>query len=139
LDPACGSGHFLVYAFDVLYFMYKENESYTPQSEIPALILKNNLYGIDIDLRASQLTALSLYLKAKTYNREIRVQKMNVVCADIRVSDGSRRIEFLRRFDDDPALKSIFDRLFNDLSNTFSGVAFCRSVNLLKLFSIPVN
>jgi hypothetical protein len=52
--------------------MYKENEPHTPQSEIPALILKNNLYGIDIDLRASQLTALLLYLKAKTYNREIQ-------------------------------------------------------------------
>ena len=118
LDPACGSGHFLFYAFDVLYRMYREDEPDTPESEIPSLILENNLYGIDIDLRAVQLAALSLYLKAKSYNRDLRVHKMNLVCADARILDGSRRLEFLRRFDNDKPLQRIFAKLFDALNNT---------------------
>ena len=119
LDPACGSGHFLVYAFDVLYLMYQEDEPDTPVSEIPTLILENNLFGIDIDLRAVQLAALSLYLKAKTYNPSLKIKKMNLVCADIRISDGERRVEFLKRFEDDPDLQRIFAKLFEDLGYTF--------------------
>lgn len=119
LDPACGSGHFLVYAFDVLYRMYKEDEPNIPESEIPLLILENNLFGIDIDLFSTQLAALSLYLKAKTYNPNLKIRKMNIVCADIRISDGKKRIEFLQRFRDDPDLQEIFAKLFDDLSYTY--------------------
>jgi hypothetical protein len=119
LDPACGSGHFLLYAFDVFFQIYKEDEPDLPDSEIPSLILENNLYGIDIDLRAVQLAALSLYLKAKTYSPKMRVQRINLVCADVRISDGERRKEFLRRFDDDPPLKQIFEKLFESLGYTY--------------------
>ncbi|WP_353064718.1 BREX-1 system adenine-specific DNA-methyltransferase PglX [Tunturibacter psychrotolerans] len=62
-DPAVGSGHMLTYAFDLLYVIYEE-EGYTP-SEIPALILRHNLTGIEIDCRAAQLAALALTLKAR--------------------------------------------------------------------------
>lgn len=65
LDPACGSGHFLLYAFDVLAELYEE--SGTPRDEIPAAILKNNLFGIDIDRRAAQIAALGLVLRAKRH------------------------------------------------------------------------
>jgi hypothetical protein len=116
LDPACGSGHFLVYAFDVFYRMYQEDEPNTPASEIPSLILENNLFGIDIDLFSTQLAALSLYLKAKTYNPNLKIRKMNIVCADIRISDGRKRVEFLQRFRDDPDLQEIFAKLFDDFS-----------------------
>lgn len=119
LDPACGSGHFLVYAFDVLYRMYREDEPQTPLEEIPALILENNLYGIDIDLRAVQLAALSLYLKAKSYNPKIKISKMNLVCGDARITDGRVRAEFLKRFSHDPALQKIFAKLFEDLEYTY--------------------
>ncbi len=119
LDPACGSGHFLLYAFDVLFQMYKEDELSLPDSEIPSLILENNLYGIDIDLRAVQLAALSLYLKAKTFNPKMKIQRMNLVSADIRILDGERKKEFLGRFSDDPPLKQIFERLFEDLGYTY--------------------
>jgi hypothetical protein len=119
LDPACGSGHFLVYAFDVLYRMYQEDEPDTPASEIPSLILENNLFGIDIDLFSTQLAALSLYLKAKRYNRNLKIRKMNIVCADVRISDGKKRVEFLQRFRDDPDLQEIFAKLFDDLSYTY--------------------
>lgn len=62
-DPACGSGHMLVYAFDLLYAIYEE-EGYE-STEIPGLILKNNLYGIEIDERAGELAAFALAMKAR--------------------------------------------------------------------------
>ncbi len=62
-DPAVGSGHMLTYAFDLLYVIYEE-EGYAP-SEIPALILRHNLTGIEIDTRAAQLAALALTLKGR--------------------------------------------------------------------------
>ncbi|MFK3919934.1 BREX-1 system adenine-specific DNA-methyltransferase PglX [Pseudomonas fulva] len=61
-DPACGSGHMLTYAFDLLYAIYEE-EGYDP-TEIPALILTHNLYGVEIDERAGALAAFALVMKA---------------------------------------------------------------------------
>jgi len=119
LDPACGSGHFLVYAFDVLFRMYREDEPGTPVEEIPRLILENNLFGIDIDLRAVQLAALSMYLKAKSYNPKLKITKMNLVCADARITDGKVRKVFLERFAGDPDLQGIFAKIFEDLEYTY--------------------
>lgn len=62
IDPACGSGHMLTYAFDLLFAIYEE-EGYTP-SQIPSLILTNNLYGTEIDPRAGALAAFALTMKA---------------------------------------------------------------------------
>jgi hypothetical protein len=64
LDPACGSGHMLFYAFDVLYEMYLE-EGNIAEKYIPREILKHNLYGIDIDRRAAQIAGLALWLRAQ--------------------------------------------------------------------------
>lgn len=61
-DPACGSGHMLTYAFDLLYAIYEE-EGYEA-AEIPGLILTHNLYGIEIDDRAGALAAFALAMKA---------------------------------------------------------------------------
>lgn len=63
-DPACGSGHMLTYAFDLLYAIYEE-EGYEA-TEIPGLILTHNLYGIEIDDRAGALAAFALAMKAAT-------------------------------------------------------------------------
>ncbi len=63
IDPACGSGHMLTYAFDLLYAIYLE-ESHAP-SEIPGLILKHNLFGTEIDPRAGSLAAFALTMKAR--------------------------------------------------------------------------
>ncbi|MGZ4057267.1 MAG: BREX-1 system adenine-specific DNA-methyltransferase PglX, partial [Bacteroidia bacterium] len=65
LDPCQGSGHVLVYAFDLFIKIYEE-EGYNT-NEIPALILENNLFGIDIDDRAAQLAAFALTMKARNY------------------------------------------------------------------------
>lgn len=66
-DPACGSGHMLTYAFDLLYEIYEE-EGYAP-SDIPSLILKYNLYGMEIDERAAGLAAFALTMKARSRSR----------------------------------------------------------------------
>ena len=66
-DPACGSGHMLTYAFDLLYAIYEE-EGYDP-AEIPAKILTHNLYGIELDERAGELAAFALTMKARAKQR----------------------------------------------------------------------
>ena len=66
-DPACGSGHLLTYAFDLLYTIYEE-EGYDPV-QIPVLILENNLYGMEIDKRAADLAAFALMMKARKRSR----------------------------------------------------------------------
>lgn len=111
LDPACGSGHFLLYAFDLLLVIYREAwaDAESPRSEvtgttlaedygseaeleraIPALILHHNLHGIDIDPRAAQIAALALWLRAQRAWRDQRlkpaerprVMRTNIVCAE---------------------------------------------------------
>jgi hypothetical protein len=74
-DPACGSGHMLTYAFDLLYAIYEE-EGYEP-AEIPTMILTHNLYGIEIDERAGELAAFALTMKARAkqrrfFNKEVK-------------------------------------------------------------------
>lgn len=69
LDPSMGSGHILVYAFDVLYQIYV-SAGYS-EREIPKLILEKNLYGLDIDDRAGQLAYFSLMMKARSYSRRL--------------------------------------------------------------------
>ncbi|SDC85400.1 MULTISPECIES: BREX-1 system adenine-specific DNA-methyltransferase PglX [unclassified Candidatus Frackibacter] len=66
-DPACGSGHILVYVFDVLFQIY-ERAGYVKR-EISRMIIENNLYGLDIDDRAYQLACLSVAMKGREYNR----------------------------------------------------------------------
>jgi hypothetical protein len=75
-DPACGSGHMLTYAFDLLYAIYEE-EGYDPP-QIPALILKHNLTGLEIDDRAGELAAFALVIKAATKLGRRRFMRMEV-------------------------------------------------------------
>jgi len=67
LDQACGSGHILVYGFELLSKIYEE-EGYNP-SEVPSLIIKNNLFGFEIDERAAQLAGMAILMKARAYHR----------------------------------------------------------------------
>lgn len=67
LDPCMGSGHILVYAFDLFTKMYEE-EGYETK-KVPSLILQNNLFGIDIDPRCYQLACFALTMKAREYYR----------------------------------------------------------------------
>src|SRR5690606_23213648 len=104
IDPACGSGHFLLYCYDLLETIYTEayddadlgpalREAYPDpvvyQREIPCLILKHNLHGIDIDLRAVQIAQLALWLRAQRSYADMnlrvrqrpRIPRINIVCA----------------------------------------------------------
>ena len=67
LDPCMGSGHILVYAFDLFTKMYEEEGEQA--KDIPTLILENNLFGIDIDRRCHQLASFALTMKARAYHR----------------------------------------------------------------------
>src|SRR5690606_20912629 len=96
LDPACGSGHFLLYAFDLLAVIYEEawERGLTDQElgmnlrddyaslddlrcDIPRLILRHNLHGIDIDRRATQIAALALWLRAQRYYNDHKIDRKN--------------------------------------------------------------
>ena len=69
LDPACGSGHILVEAYDLFKAIYQER-GYRAR-DIPSLILQKNLYGLEIDDRAAQLAAFALMMKARADDRRI--------------------------------------------------------------------
>ena len=86
-DPACGSGHMLTYAFDLLYAIYEE-EGADP-AEIPEKILTHNLYGIEIDERAAELAAFALTMKARSKQRRFlnkRIQPNICVLRPIKIA-----------------------------------------------------
>ncbi len=119
LDPACGSGHFLLYCFELLQVIYDEaydesglgeslREEYPDRSEfrraVPALILRHNLYGIDIDFRATQIAALALWLRAQRAGSDSgekggerpRITRSNIVCAEPMPGERDMLEEFTR-------------------------------------------
>lgn len=124
LDPACGTMHFGLVAFDLFVEMYREEiacagqpgwpvePSVEDEAAIPAAIVANNLYGIDIDLRAAQLAALALYLKAKTHNKDARITDSNLAVAGVRPLDGERLNAFLETFGEQ---RPIFERILKAL------------------------
>src|SRR5699024_10055570 len=69
IDPACGSGHMLTYAFDLLYAIYEE-EGYAP-ADIPSLILTHNLHGVEIEQRTGSLAAFALTTKARSTQHRV--------------------------------------------------------------------
>jgi len=90
LDPACGSGHFLVIAFGLLARMYEEEARHRGASwsaaEIAQRIVADNLHGIDIDARAIQIAAASLWLRAKQHAPHARLSRMNLVAPSFRLA-----------------------------------------------------
>lgn len=137
LDPACGSGHFLLYAFDLLLTIYDEaydDEDLGPALQrdypdreafrraVPELILRHNLHGVDIDLRAVQIAQLALWLRAqrayaawefKPADRP-RITRVNVVAAEPMPGDRGLQAEFLRTLDH-PAIARLVADVWTDL------------------------
>jgi hypothetical protein len=117
LDPACGSGHFLLYCFDLLLTIYEEayadpnlgpvlHEEYPTLEElrrhVPRLIVAHNLHGIDIDLRASQIAALALWLRCQRAYQDIglrkdrlKITRSNFVCAEPMPGEDEMLKEFV--------------------------------------------
>ena len=99
-DPACGSGHMLTYAFDLLYAIYEE-EGYEP-AEIPEKILTHNLHGVEIDERAGELAAFALTMKAREKQRRFfrkPVQPNICVLESVSFEDGELKdyLDFVGR------------------------------------------
>lgn len=137
MDPACGSGHFLLYCFDLMLCIYQE--AYTdpelgpvlarefPTLEslrmaAPGLIIEKNLCGIDIDPRATQITALALWLRAQRAYAEARVPvaerptitKANIICAEPMPGQADMLEEFLRDLKPAPLrplVREVFQRM----------------------------
>ncbi len=94
IDPACGSGHMLTYAFDLLYAIYEE-EGYAP-SDIPELILGINLYGTEIDPRAGALAAFALTMKARAKQRTFFSKQVEPnICVIQQISFSPDELDFL--------------------------------------------
>lgn len=94
LDPAVGSGHFLVVALDLLFALYQEEARHRDLADDPAWqskaivesILENNLYGVDLDPRAVQIAAAALWLKARQTARDAAPKHMNLVASALRLA-----------------------------------------------------
>jgi hypothetical protein len=140
LDPACGSGHFLLYAFDLLTVIYEEAwaDLDAPASEatgrrlrddypefgalreaIPGLVLRNNLYGVDIDPRCAQIAQLALWMRAQRAFSVFGVQerpsiaKTNIVIAEPMSGDVELRKEFISSLD--KKLAQLVGRVFDTM------------------------
>lgn len=121
LDPACGSGHFLIEAFDLFFEMYREEEPARDTVSIVVDILTRNLHGIDIDARAVGIAEIALWMKAaeKTAEEERdppQIAGFNLVATNIRLPRGREHLEsFLKKYPEDlplkPALEVVFDGL----------------------------
>ncbi len=86
IDPCMGSGHILVYAFDVLMQIY-ENYGYS-QRDAAKSIVENNIYGLDIDDRAFQLAYFAIMMKARSYNRRFLTLEIEPNLCAIQESNG---------------------------------------------------
>ena len=113
IDPCMGSGHILVYAFDVLMQIY-EASGYS-QRDAAQSILENNLFGLDIDDRAAQLAYFAVMMKARQYDRRIFSRGIQPHVYAIVESNGldSRSVEYFTN--NDPQLKKDFGTLMDEL------------------------
>jgi hypothetical protein len=100
LDPACGSGHFLLEAFDLFFEMYRDEGLLTAPEAICASIFAHNLQGIDIDERAVQVAAISLRMRARERAPGFEPARMNLVATCI--DAPAARVELARFLDDHP-------------------------------------
>ena len=143
LDPACGSGHFLLYSFDLLLEIYEEAWSAagpTPRSKsterslredypdladlrraAPRLIVEHNLHGVDIDPRCAQIAALALWLRAQRAWKDLgvaasdrpRIQRTHIVVAEPMPGDAVLVDEFAARLDP-PLLRDLFKKMVGE-------------------------
>lgn len=113
IDPCMGSGHILVYAFDVLIQIYRKYG--VSERDAAQSILQNNLYGLDIDDRAAQLAYFAVMMKARQYDRRIFSRGIQPHVYAIVESNGldSGTIDYFTN--NDPKLKKDFGTLVNEL------------------------
>ena len=143
LDPACGSGHFLLYAFDLLMAIYEEAWSVAESASMsevtgrtlradytdlidmrraaPRLIVEQNLYGVDIDPRCAQIAPLALWLRAQRAWKDLgfaaserpRIHRTHIVVAEPMPGDAKLVEEFAVRLDP-PLLHDLFKKMIDE-------------------------
>ncbi|ESY71890.1 hypothetical protein X743_19020 [Mesorhizobium sp. LNHC252B00] len=143
LDPACGSGHFLLYSFDLLLLIYQEawsadgpapigeatgrslRDDYPNLTDlcraVPRLIVEFNLHGVDIDPRCTQIAALALWLRAQRAWKDLgiaaadrpRIQRTHIVVAEPMPGDAVLVDEFAARLDP-PLLRDLFKKMVGE-------------------------
>lgn len=113
IDPCMGSGHILVYAFDVLIQIYKKYG--VSERDAAQSILQNNLYGLDIDERAAQLAYFAVMMKARQYDRRIFSRGIQPHLYAIVESNGLDNVTIDYFTNNDPKLKKDFGTLVNEL------------------------
>jgi hypothetical protein len=113
IDPCMGSGHILVYAFDVLMQIY--TSAGWDQREAAQSILKNNLYGLDIDDRAAQLAYFAVMMKARKYDRRLLTRGIQPNIFSIRESNGiqAMTIEYFHK--NDPKLQADIESIVTEM------------------------
>lgn len=114
-DPCVGSGHFLIYAFDVLMKIYVEY-GYS-ERDAAAEIVKNNLFGLDIDGRASQLAYFSVMMKARQYDRRFFSRDIQPHIFEITESNTADRTSIEHFYRNDTALKKDVEALLDTLKD----------------------
>lgn len=124
IDPATGSGNFMLYAFDLFYDIYLDQiENYGAdydENKIAQLIIENNLYGIDLDNRAIQIAQLGLYIKAKRKQRRIHITHFNVVSSDFYLPEYEQVHHiFEENAGLDPKQKEIIRDIWSDLRQAY--------------------
>jgi len=123
LDPACGSGHFLLEAFDLLYDMYREEDSGRSPEEISAAILNHNLNGVDIDERAIQIAYAALWIHARQRAPNLSPALVtdlrdHLVAANVALPAGRARLDlFLADHPDDAPLAPALEVVLHGLTN----------------------
>ena len=137
IDPACGSGNFLLYAFDFFYALYLDQiENYGAdydEADIAKLIIENNLHGIDLDDRAIQLAQLGLYIKARKKRRTIGSLKFKVVSSDFFLPDYEEtRHIFEGGGNLDEPQKELIADIWNDLQYAYKFGSLIRLDEKLK-------
>ena len=113
IDPCMGSGHILVYAFDVLMQIY--TSAGWDQREAAQSILKNNLYGLDIDDRAAQLAYFAVMMKARQYDRRLLTRGIQPNIFSIRESNGIQAMTIEYFHNNNPKLKADIERIVTEM------------------------
>ena len=143
IDPACGSGNFLIYTFDLLYDMYlNQMEQYNAdysRRDIPRLILENNIFGVDLDERAVQLSQIALFIKSRELGgrRAKMASRTNVVSTHFFLPDYSEvESEFIASGEWDQAQRGTIRKIWSDLQNAHKFGSLVRVEEVLNGLSL---
>jgi type II restriction/modification system DNA methylase subunit YeeA len=137
IDPACGSGHILVEAYDLFKAIYEER-GYRSR-DIPKLILENNLFGLDIDDRAAQLAGFALMMKAREDDRRIFTRDIKLNVFALQSTQGLELPELWRKLNlNNTSKRGVTDSLFDEaephLVDRVDGAEFNALQSVLTLF-----